>query len=99
MSLLSNKATKQVILKFQKNKTTISTEDFETGSAANEEIDCQYSAEELSIGFNANLLLEVLKHQPPQATLQLKTPLSASIFEGEKKQNEETTTLLMPIRT
>ena len=99
MALLSNKATKQVILRFHKNKTHISTEDFETGSAANEEMVCEYKDEELSIGFNATLLLEVLKHQTPTITLQLKNPLSATTFQGDKEPKEETITLLMPIRT
>jgi len=99
VSLMSNKTTKQVVLKIQNNKINISAEDHETGGSATDEIVATTSGEPISIGFNGQLLLDILKHQKTEKiNILTENPLSATIFKQEGEQGTETTTLLMPIR-
>ena len=99
VSLMSNKTTKQVVLKLTKTKITVTAEDHETGSSAIDEMEAQHTGNECTIGFNGNLLLETLRHQKSE-TVQLLTssPLSAMLIKQENERETETTTLLMPIR-
>ena len=99
VSLMSNKTTKQIVLKLNNNKIFISAEDHETGGAATDEIEAQTSGEEITIGFNSALLTDILKHQNTEEIIILtSSSLNATLFKpvGEKETN--TTTLLMPIR-
>ena len=98
-ALMSNKTTKGVVLKFSANKIIVSAEDHETGGSATEEIEAAHTGEETTIGFNGNLLIEILKHQTTDKIKILTSePLSATLFEQENETKTETTTLLMPIR-
>ena len=99
VSLMSNKTTKQVVLKLNENKITASAEDHETGGSAVDEIDSQHTGKECVIGFNGVLLLEILRHQKTEKiNLLTSSPLGAMLIEQENEKETETTTLLMPIR-
>ena len=99
VSLMSNKTTKQVVVKLTKNKTTITSEDHETGGAALDEIESEHTGEDCTIGFNAALLIEILKNQTTkEINLLTNTALSAAIIKKVGETETETTTLLMPIR-
>ena len=99
VSLMSNKTTKQVVLKIQQNKITRSSEDHETGGSAVEETEASHNGEEIKIGFNGTLLLEILKHQKAKKIkLLTNTQLSAMLIKQEEEEETKTTTLLMPIR-
>lgn len=99
VSLMSNKTTKQIILKLQTNKIFVSAEDHETGGAAMDEIDANTVGGELTIGFNSTLLLDILKHQKTEELHLLTSgPLNAALFKPVGETETETTTLLMPIR-
>ena len=99
VSLMSNKTTKQVVLKLTEKKLTATAEDHETGGSALDETTVKHKGNECTIGFNGNLLLETLRHQKADK-LQLLTgsPLSAMLIKQENEKDTETTTLLMPIR-
>ena len=99
VSLMSNKTTKQVVLKLSENKVVASAEDHETGGSAIDEAEAHHSGNECTIGFNGIFLLEILRHQKTEnIKLLTNTPLSAMLINQENEQNTETTTLLMPIR-
>ena len=99
VSLMSNKTTKQVVLKLNETKITVSAEDHETGSSAIDEVEAQHTGNECTIGFNGNLLLETLRHQKTETVkLLTSSPLNAMLIKQEKEKETETTTLLMPIR-
>ena len=99
VSLMSNKTTKQVVLKFGENKISASAEDHETGGSATDEIEANHSGDECTIGFNGTFLLEILRHQKTEnIQLLTNTPLSAMLIHQENEKDTETTTLLMPIR-
>ena len=99
VSLMSNKSTKQVVLKLTQNKVIVTAEDHDTGGSAIDEVHCSHSGNECTIGFNGTLLLEILRHQKTEKIKLLTTsPLSAMLLEQEKEEGSQTTTLLMPIR-
>ena len=99
VSLMSNKTTKQVVLKLKDNKITASAEDHETGGSAVDETEAQHTGNECIIGFNGVLLLEILRHQKTEnIKLLTNTALSAMLIYQENEKGTETTTLLMPIR-
>ena len=99
VSLMSNKTTKQIVLKLSSNKITVSAEDHETGGAATDEIEATTTGKELTIGFNSTLLIEILKHQSSENVVILtSSALSATLFNLVGEKETQTTTLLMPIR-
>ena len=99
VSLMSNKTTKQIILNISNNKIELSAEDHETGGSATEELFAQHQGEDLNIGFNSTLLLEILKHQKTEEiNLLTSGPLNAALIQQKEENTTQTTTLLMPIR-
>ena len=99
VSLMSNKSTKQVVLKIGNNKIIASAEDHETGGSAIDEIEAEHSGNECIIGFNGGLLLEILRHQKTEKIkLLTNSPLSAMLIKQVNEKETHTTTLLMPIR-
>jgi DNA polymerase-3 subunit beta len=101
VSIFSNRATRQVTLKFADGKSQITTEDPESASSAAETVDVEYNGEELTIGFNALYLSDILSHLDTEsAYLRLNTPISATLISPDAQQEqEEITMLLMPMRT
>jgi len=100
VSIFSNKASKQVSLNISENNIIISTEDPENITSGKETLDCNYDGEPMIVGYNATYLKEVLLHQnTSEIKILLKSPLNAGLFlPMEQKNNENKTTLLMPIR-
>jgi DNA polymerase-3 subunit beta len=100
VSIFSNRATKQIAMKLEENKLTISTEDVENITTGKETVMCEYKGDNLTIGYNATYLKEVLTHcGEGELTVLLKSSLGAGIFlSNTEDENTEKTTLLMPIR-
>ena len=99
VSIFSNRSTNQLNMNFNKNNITITTNDPENVSSGKESIECDYTGEEINIGFNADYLKETLKNQK-EGTIEfsMKSSVSATLFKGEKTEKSETLSLLMPIR-
>jgi len=100
VSIFSNKSSRQVALELSENTVTISTEDPENITTGKEILDCNYDGDPMTIGYNAFYLKEVLQHQSSnEIKIMLKSPLNAGLFESmDQSDNENKTTLLMPIR-
>ena len=100
VSIFSNKSSKQVALNISENNLIITTEDSENITSGKETLDCNYDGDPMTIGYNALYLKEVLQHQnSTEIKILLNTPLNAGLFlPMEQKNNENKTTLLMPIR-
>ena len=88
-------------LKLSNGGAAITTEDPESASRAQEKIELEYEGEDLTLGFNANYLVDILSHlNTDKIIMRLNTPISATLVEPEKQvENEESTMLLMPMRT
>ena len=100
VSIFSNKSSKQVALNISEHSLIITTEDPENITSGKETLDCNYDGDPMTIGYNALYLKEVLQHQSSnEIKILLNTPLNAGLFlPMEQKDNENKTTLLMPIR-
>lgn len=100
VSLFSNPITAKVVLNIGGDHVQIQAEDMDYGGEATEEIPCDFSGDNFSIGFNCRYLQNVLRHVDSEMMmLQLVRPDSAVLVEPEETpENEEQLMLLMPIR-
>jgi len=100
VSIFSNKMTHQVSIRSEDKKVLIKTEDPETASRGHEEMECSFSGDPITVGFNANYLKDILSHvESEKLVIKMDTPISATLFEGESEdKNRDITMLLMPVR-
>ncbi len=100
MMLFSSSSSKQVKFSISKNNIVVSAEDIDLGSNAVEKIPCEYSGEQMDIGFNTQYVNDVLSHVSDDDVLfKLHSPTKACIIEpGKKIEGEDLMLLLMPVR-
>ena len=100
VSIFSNKSTHQVALSLGKEKCFVTTEDPEKSSKAKENIIGEYEGEDITIGYNAEYLKDVVGHvSSEQINIKLNNSVSAALFEETpKRENINNLMLLMPIR-
>jgi DNA polymerase-3 subunit beta len=100
MMLFSSSSSKQVKFSISKNNIVISAEDIDLGSNAIETVACEYSGEQMDIGFNTQYVNDILTHLDDEDVLvKLHSPTKACIIEpGRKKDGEDLMLLLMPVR-
>jgi DNA polymerase-3 subunit beta len=100
VSIFSNKTTHQVRLKISGSELHISAEDLDFANEANERLSCQYSGEDMEIGFNARFLTEMLNNlDSDQINIEMSAPNRAGILtpaEG-KNSGEDILMLVMPV--
>lgn len=102
VSLFANQSTQQVRLKLSGNELIISAEDFDFSNAAKEKLSCNFTGEELEIGFNSRYLLEMLNNIDTENVLiEMSQPNRAGILYPYEEKAEETTEsilmLVMPV--
>ena len=101
VSIFSNKTTNQVRLKLAGSLLNISAEDFDFSNKADENLECQYSGDDIQIGFNSKFLIEMLNNlDSDMITISMSHPNRAGIIRpliesGESK--ESITMLVMPV--
>ena len=100
VSLFSNPISYQIKLNFNDNKVNIFAQDIDFGGEAHETIDCSYSSSELDIAYNANYLLDTLRHvDTNEVRLELESADGPGlVFPKEQKKQEELLMLVMPVR-
>jgi len=100
VSIFSNKSTHQVALTLTKEDCFITTEDPEKSSKAKESIVGQYEGEDITIGYNAEYLKDVVGHVSSELiNIKLNNSVSAALFEETpERENVKSLMLLMPIR-
>ena len=100
VSIFSNKSTHQIALQLNNEQAFVSTEDPEQSTKASEEIKGNYQGDDITVGYNAAYLKDVLSHiNSDKVVVQLKSPISAALFlPKEQEKNSNLTMLLMPIR-
>ncbi|MCH7819182.1 MAG: DNA polymerase III subunit beta [Candidatus Marinimicrobia bacterium] len=100
VSIFANKTTQQIKLTISNNNIKISSADPESGGSGSEDIDCNYSGEDIEIGFNSEYLKDILRQiDTDDLIMTLKAPISAGlVYPAEQAENEVYTILLMPIR-
>lgn len=100
VSILSDALTRQVRLHLKRGQLGLSARTADVGEAS-EELDVEYSGDDLVVGFNAAYLLEGLRHMDSQSvTVSLKSPVSAGLIEEAEgaRDGEKYMCLVMPLR-
>ncbi|MEM1054774.1 MAG: DNA polymerase III subunit beta [Bacteroidota bacterium] len=99
VALYSSSMTHQVRLALRKDSIEISAEDIERASEAKERVLCEYDADEMEIGFNANYLTEVLQNLDAQdAVFEFSSPNRAGVVSpSEPTEGEDVLMLIMPV--
>ena len=101
VSLFSNKTTNQIRLKLAGTLLNISAEDFDFSNKADENLECQYSGDDIQIGFNSKFLIEMLNNlESEMITLSMSHPNRAGIIRPlneNSKSKESITMLVMPV--
>jgi DNA polymerase-3 subunit beta len=99
-AIFANQISHQIRWSLEPGKITISAEDVQVGGEARETLATQYEGKAMDIGYNAQYVLELLRHvDSEEVVIKLKDPGSAAIVEPvQQKEGETHMMLLMPIR-
>lgn len=102
IAIFASQSTNQIILKFNGNDLIISAEDVDFSNAAKEKLSCNYTGEDLTIGFNAKYLIEMINNvETEYLSLEMSQPNRAGIiypFEENPEPNTESILMLvMPV--
>ncbi len=98
-SIYGNKTTNQVNIKITGSELTIHAEDIDLSNEAVERLGCDYTGEDMEIGFNSRLLIEMLQNiSTPDIIIELSSPSRAGIIlPSENVEHENLLMLLMPM--
>ncbi|PCJ67178.1 MAG: DNA polymerase III subunit beta [Bacteroidetes bacterium] len=99
ISIFGNKTTNQINIKITGSELTISAEDIDLSNEAVERLGCDYAGEDMEIGFNSKLLIEMLQNiSTPDIVIELSTPNRAGIILPSKNiDDEQLLMLIMPM--
>ena len=99
IAIYANKTTHQVRLKITGSDLQVSAEDIDFSNEANERLSCEHEGEDIEIGFNAKLIVELLSNMDTeQIRLNMSAPNKAGvIIPVEKVKNEDLLMLVMPV--
>ncbi|MDH6533815.1 DNA polymerase III subunit beta [Parabacteroides sp. 52] len=99
VSVFSNPASSLVKLQLKENEMIVSAQDIDYSTSAEEKIVCQFSGVEMSIGFKATYLIEILGNiNAGEVVLELADPSRAGlIVPTENEEDEDLLMLLMPM--
>ena len=100
VSVLSSALTHQVRLKLVENQVEVSADSQEVGGEAQERLEAHYSGEEMTIGYNASYLLDILRRIDSEEVLfELESAVTAGIIRpAEQPEGEDYICLIMPLR-
>lgn len=99
IAIYSNKTTHQIRLKISADELEISAEDLDYSNEAKERITCEFTGEDMEIGFNAKFLIEMLSNlDASMVSMEMSLPNRAGlIVPVEKDDNEDILMLVMPV--
>ncbi len=100
VSLFSNPMTYQVRLNLGKDQVGIFAQDIDFGGEASETIPCKFDFDSMEIAYNANYLLDILRHVDSEDIKFLVEDEDGPgiVMPIEQKENEEMLMLIMPVR-
>ena len=99
VSIFANKTTHQIKLKLAGSELSLSAEDIDFSNKSNERITCNYSGEDMEIGFNSRFLMEMLNNlETTEIRLEMSEPSRAGLLmPSESNDNEDILMLVMPV--
>ncbi|MBT8326959.1 MAG: DNA polymerase III subunit beta [Bacteroidia bacterium] len=99
ISIFGNRTTNQINIKITGSELTVSAEDIDLSNEAVERLGCDYNGEDMEIGFNSKLLIEMLQNMTTSdVVIELSTPNRAGIIlPSANDDNEDLLMLIMPM--
>ena len=99
VSVFSSQASSLIKLSLDTNQITISAQDRDFSTSAEETLVCQYDGKPMSIGFKSSFLIEILNNLASQnVVIELADPSRAGVIvPEEQEENEDILMLLMPM--
>jgi DNA polymerase-3 subunit beta len=99
VSIFANKTTHQIKLKLAGSELSLSAEDIDFSNEANERLTCNYSGEDMEIGFNSRFLMEMLNNiDTSEVRLEMSEPSRAGLLmPSESNEDEDILMLVMPV--
>ena len=99
VSVFSNHSNSLVKMQIKTNDLVVSTQDIDYSTSAEERIDCQYTGEEMVVGFKAPYLIEILSNLSSTEVNVALADVSRAvlILPTENEENEDILMLLMPM--
>lgn len=99
VSIFANKTTHQIKLKLAGSELSLSAEDIDFANEANERLTCNYSGDDMEIGFNSRFLMEMLNNlDTTEVRLEMSEPSRAGLLmPSEENDNEDILMLVMPV--
>lgn len=99
VSIFANKTTHQIKLKLAGSELSLSAEDIDFANEANERLTCNYSGDDMEIGFNSRFLMEMLNNlDTTEVKLEMSEPSRAGLLmPSEENENEDILMLVMPV--
>ena len=100
VSIFANKITQQVLLSLNKGEMELTTKDSDFGKEAVEKIPMDYDGESMVIGYNANYIVDILKHvDTDDVIFDFGSSTSAGLVSpAEQLEGEDLLMLVMPIK-
>jgi DNA polymerase-3 subunit beta len=100
VAIFSNKSTHQVRLKMSGSELALSAEDLDFSNAAKERHTCQYTGDDMEIGFNSRFLIEMLSNlDSEEVNFEMSAPNRAGILTpaDSTEEDEDVLMLVMPV--
>lgn len=99
VSIFSSQASSLIKLRLSNNQITISAQDIDFSTSAEETQTCQYDGNDMSIGFKSTFLLDILNNiSAEEVVIELADPSRAGvIIPVEQEEKEDLLMLLMPM--
>lgn len=99
VSIFSSQSSSLIKLRMQENQIVISAQDIDFSTSAEEALICQYTGNEMNIGFKSTFLIDILNNiSANEVIIELTDPSRAGvIIPVEQEEKEELLMLLMPM--
>ena len=99
VSIFSSQASSLIKLRLSNNQITISAQDIDFSTSAEETQTCQYDGNDMSIGFKSTFLLDILNNiSAEEVVIELADPSRAGVvIPVEQEEKEDLLMLLMPM--
>ncbi len=100
VALYASATTHHIKLSLRKNELIVSAQDIDFGGEAKEKLDCEYTSDNLDIGFNSAYLTDMLTHLDSElVAFKFSTPTRAGVVTpAGENVNEDVLMLVMPVR-
>ncbi|NQT26299.1 DNA polymerase III subunit beta [candidate division KSB1 bacterium] len=100
VALFSSALTRQIRFSVSSGKLAVLSEDVDMGGEAREELSVDYQGESMEIGYNAQYVMDLIKHvDTDEVAFLLKSPINAALVSpAQQNENEDFHMLIMPIK-